>query len=824
MLFRKMLREMRGNFGQFFSVFLLSMIALVCYIGFEANVIGGRQAMESFHEDTNVADGWLYGEGFTKDNLDAVSKLDFILGAQLRTQVQATAPDADDAQVDLYLQDEESVNKIFVIEGNGFDPDDADGIWISKAFADKRKLSVGDSFKISYNGITMTKTIRGLGETPEYEFRQAEKDPDVFLENITFAHMSYKGFPVREYANHLIENGTITAKKISEETDLLKEVEEKLADMGMTVEDITKEMLLERVEKISDDKLFELMPYTEMIVRVQDGNALDYEEEIATAIENNYAVMIDEASIVGMERLDAELKQHDAFASVFAGVFVLVAILIISTTMGRMVEKQRTQIGTMNAMGLKTSKIVFHYISYSFVLSLLGALVGLNVGLKGFGSFMVSMFSTFYVLPNWKAGFNEKGVLVMLIVVASCTLASYVTCRKIMKIKPAQALRPAPPKQGKHCIFEKLPFWNKLGFYTQYNLRDISRAKLRAFMGVVGTAVGMLMMVYGLACNLLVDTMFVWSFEKIKNFENQVVFSGDVKLSDAEKLCDDLDGELIMMNQVEIAKKKRAKSGEKTKQGITVTEGKGYFNITDGEQNILSIEPGTIALSHKVAEDMGISVGDTIYWHIYSENDWYEAKVGVINRSPESQGITYLREDYEKTGAEFIPSFLATDQDASFCKDEKFVSNVMTRQELKDAFDTSMEVVDLLLYFMVGFSVIMIVLVLYNSGNLSFNERIKEFATLKVLGLQTSQIRSILTLQNVWLTVIGILVGAPFGRATLESMMNSNGDQFDYSIPITPQVYIMSALLVLIVSMLVGFIFQKRIKKLDLVDVLKGVE
>ena len=107
-----------------------------------------------------------------------------------------------------------------------------------------------------------------------------------------------------------------------------------------------------------------------------------------------------------------------------------------------------------------------------------------------------------------------------------------------------------------------------------------------------------------------------------------------------------------------------------------------------------------------------------------------------------------------------------------------------------------MEVVDLLLYIMVGFSVMMIILVLYNSGNLSFNERIKEFATLKVMGLQTAQIRNILTIQNVWLTVIGIIIGAPFGKATLEAMMNSNGEQFDYTLQITPQVYLLSALLV----------------------------
>lgn len=824
MLTRKMLREIKSNFGQFFSIFLLSLIALMCYVGFEANVIGARDAMKVFHKETNVADGWIYGEGFTSDNLEDVRKLSFVKDAQLRMGVTASAPDCDDAQVDLYLMDESRINKIEILDGEAFDPDDTEGIWISRTFADCRDLKVGDSFQVTYNGVTFTKTIRGLGETPEYEFRQADKDPDIFLENITFAYMPYKGFPVREYVEHLIKTGKITVKQVVEKTDALKDVMDKLESVGMTVDDITTDMLLDKVDSMSDEKLLKLMPYTEMLVCVDNQDALSYEDEIADALEDNYAVMVDEASIPGLSRLDAELKQHDSFARVFAGVFVIIAILIISTTMGRMVDKQRTQIGTLNALGMSTGKIIFHYISYSFILSLLGALCGIWVGLRGLGYMMVSMFSKWYIVPGWVEGFNEKSVIVAILVVGCCVLSSFLTCRKIIHIKPAEALRPAPPRSGKKCIFEKLPFWNRLGFYTQYNLRDISRAKLRTFMGIVGTAVGMLMMVYGLSCGLLVDTMYEWTFEKIQKFDNELVLSGDIKIDEADRLKDEVDGELVMVGQVEISKKKNATTKEKTKQTLTVVEGKGYYNITDEKQNILTIPKGTVALSHKVAKDLSVGIGDTIYWHIYTENTWYKAKVGVINRSPDTQGITFLREDFEKTGADFTPGILATNQDASSYKNREYVTNVVTKAELKQAFDTSMEVVDLLLYFMVGFSALMIVLVLYNSGNLSFNERIKEFATLKVMGLQTTQIRNILTIQNIWLTVIGLIIGAPFGKATLEAMMNSNGEQFDYTIRITPQVYLESALLVLVVSMLVSFFFQKRIKRLDMVEVLKGVE
>lgn len=140
------------------------------------------------------------------------------------------------------------------------------------------------------------------------------------------------------------------------------------------------------------------------------------------------------------------------------------------------------------------------------------------------------------------------------------------------------------------------------------------------------------------------------------------------------------------------------------------------------------------------------------------------------------------------------------------------------------SYETSMEVISILVWAMLIFSTVLVVVVLYNSGNLSFHERVGEFATLKVLGLQTSQIRNILTVQNLWLSVIGIIIGAPFGKMSLNAMMNSNGENFDYSLSITPICYLISGILVLAVSMAVSFLFSKRIRKLDMVEILKGTE
>lgn len=762
MLKRKMLREMGQNFGQFFSVLLLSFLALAIYAGLAGNVIGGEQARVVFHKETNLANGWIYGEGFTEEQLEAVRQLDCVEEAQLRTSIKASAPDFDGAQVDLYFMTENLLNQPYLIEGEGFDPEDTEGIWIANTFAQAWNIQVGDTFLIKFSGITLEREIKGLVESPEYEYRVSDEDAETNFKTIAFAFLNY------------------------------------------------------------EDSL--MLPNTQIIVKTE-GDALSHEKEIAEAIEYNYGVMIDEDSISGLSILNSEIKQHKQFSFIFSIIFVLIAVLVIATTMNRMVEKQRTQIGTLNALGMKKSKILFHYISYSFFLSLIGAIAGILVGIFALSNMMADMFRKYYVVPGWHSGVDISFAGILILVVGACTLSSYFSCVKIMKVKPAEALRPAPPKKGRKCLFEKLFFWNRLSFPVQYNLRDISRARLRVVMGIFGTAAGMLLMVYSCSCSTLADDIFQWTYEEILNFENELVLSGNISLDDAEKIRNDLSGELVMIDKIEIASRKNATSEDRTTQTITVIEGKGRYNLTDKKRRVFMLEEGEIGISSRVAEEMKVGIGDTVYWHIYSENDWYEAKIGTIYQSPDTQGLTYLRSDYEKLGKEFRPGLLLTrEESVSAYEGNEYVSSILNKEDMREAFEKSWENVSLLVGFMVFFSIVMVVVVLYNSGNLSYHERLKEFATLKVLGFQSAQIRRMITLENIWVTVIGILLGAPLGRLSLEGMMNSNGDNYDYVILIPAWNYVLSALLVFVTAFLIGFLFSKRIKKLDMVEVLKGME
>lgn len=357
------------------------------------------------------------------------------------------------------------------------------------------------------------------------------------------------------------------------------------------------------LDQVDDETLASMIPSTTMLFTTNmDEDVMSYEDEIAEALDHNYAAMINEHMIIGVERFIAETEQHEMFSYTFAGIFVLIAVLIVATSMARLVERQRVQIGTLNAMGMAEGKIARHYISYSLLLSLLGAVPGFFVGIYGMARYMVSMFSSYYVIPAADASYDGRTFAVIAVTVLACAAASWFACRKILRIPPAEALRPAAPKKAKESLIERLPFLNRLGFASRYNLRDLSRAKFRALMGIVGTACGMLCAVFAFGCIGLVGDIDGWFFERMQNFAYEAIVSEDPDTEWLEDTTDAVNGELVMQSAIELSKVgKNVLSADKTTQTLTVIEGKGLYRLTDPTSEVMELSPGQIAITYRLA-------------------------------------------------------------------------------------------------------------------------------------------------------------------------------------------------------------------------------
>lgn len=772
MLIRKLFRDMKSNPMQFIAIFFLAFMSVFVFSGTTSSNEGAVKVRNEYHKDTNLANGWIYGNNFSDEDLDKIEEISDISNAQLRAEVDTVADEDGEPTIYLYGESKNEITKPYLIDGQEYDVNDDEGIWIDYRYAEKRELSIGEKYKLKVNDKELEKEIKGFIITPEYEYIRLSTDLETDFSHVGYAYVSY---------------------------DTLKE---------------------------------ELnVKYNQIIFTTDKEDVLSLEDNIADALDNRYNLFVDRDSVSGLRALEEEIDQHQTMAYIFPSIMVIIALLAIMTTMSRLISGQRVQIGTMKALGVKDGKIIRHYLSYSFFVSFVGAALGLILGPSLLGKMMCDIMESSYTLPQWKIGYSPLFFIVAAIVVITATLATYISCKKLMNVNPAETLRPSQPKSAKPCVFEKLPFWEKLTFTVRYNLRDMSRSKLRAIMTLFGAISGMLMITGGLGIYSTVANSKEISFSKIQNYEYQLFIDNKAKIEDVEEIRDSLDGELVMQGAIGITKDKDNGDLKKENTQILVNENKGLYKIIDEDFENVNMSKDDIAITQKLAEKLNVSKGDTVDWHMMGSDQWFTSKITVINRDVQFAGITMSRSYFENIQSDlnkedvykFKPSYCISNEDCSDYSNDDIIS-IYNKSEREASFDNMMSTLNIMIGIMFFGAFAITVLILYNAGILSFIERQKELATIKVMGMDTVKLRVLLLQQNLWISVVGVIIGAPIGKSLVTWMFNSNGDATDFFINIAPMYYIFAGVLVIALGLLVSYLFSGKLKKLDLVSTLKGIE
>lgn len=520
MLIKKMFRDMKKNWFPFVSILILSYLALFLYTGMSCSNIGIRQLRSEYHKETNLADIWIYGMDMTDDicsKIDAISDVD---DSQLRMKL--TAESTEGYQIDLYAEKENNITVPYNMDGADFDAGAQQGIWLNSRYAQAHDINVGDMFTIKWNGIEISQEIKGFIMSPEYEYYKAPEDVEPDFSHMGYAYMSY---------------------------DSLKEI------------------------------LGDTMPsYNQIVVTMGNANASEVENDITAAIDDNYSQIFDQSNFNGLTAFDSELSQHDMFAYAFPIIFILIAILTIITTMGRIINNQRTQIGTMKALGIKRHKIIIHYVMFSLVVSAVGCIAGVITGPIVMGPVFNDFMPESYSMPKWGYSYSIKFYIVALAIVVICAFASYINCRKLINLNTVEILYARAPKDAKNCLFEKLPFWKRFKFATKYNLRDMARAKIRSIIVVIGIGCGTILILCALGCNDTMDGMKSWMFDDLMKYESSIRISTLTPKEEYTKIAEDEDGELLMSSSVEV----RSDNGKETaKTGLTVPQSDKLYTITD---------------------------------------------------------------------------------------------------------------------------------------------------------------------------------------------------------------------------------------------------
>ena len=790
MLKKKMFRDIKQNLSQFITIFLMVLIGVMVYVGIEAYMDGMTSAADNFYKNNNIQDLNVMGNLSDKD-LDKIKSLDNVKDAEKKLVVNAIDKDDKDKTYLLSFIDSNNISKFHIMDGEKFDVNKK-GAWVDNFYAEKNNLKVGETIKIKYDTFSLEEKILGLINVPDHIYDvkdESELVPN--RENFGFVYLSVNEIP-----------------------------ESYIKDLVMKEMKITDEKIFDKYVK--DFNYKEYIPYNYIMVDVnKKKNVTSVKEDIEDNVSNAKAIVKIEDTM-SYQRYQGEIDEGASYVGIFSGLFLFIAMLSVITTMTRVVKKQKLQIGTMKALGIKNSKIVMHYVGYGFFVSLAAAIVGIILGKYFIGTFFLNMEMDYFEVPNGIPVVKPLSYLVALLVVMVVSFITYLTCRKELFKKPAEALRNEVPNVKVNSLnLSTKGIFKKLNFSSKWNYRDILRNKFRTVTAVVGIVGCCMLIVCAFGMLNSMNHFIKLQFEDLYNFNYKLSLKENIKDDELKVLTDKYGNNTseTLTIETKIGKEREANTIFVTNAGNLVR-----FQNENGEFIKVNKNNG-VYVTRKLADQKNLKVGDTIKWHIYGVNKYYESKIVGLTKDPQVQNLTMTKEYLESLDIDYKPDSLYTNTDLKGIKDIKNVSLVQDINELKNNLESMLSMMKSMIMLIIVFAIGLGAIIIYNMGILSYSEKQYQFATLKVLGFSDKKIKKIFVQQNNWITVLSIIIGLPTGYYMTSWIFKSViADNYDFSAYINLSTYLIAIIGTILVSIIVSRMLSKKVNKIDMVSSLKANE
>lgn len=535
-----------------------------------------------------------------------------------------------------------------------------------------------------------------------------------------------------------------------------------------------------------------------------------------------------------------------AIGEVFPELFFLVAALISLTTMTRMVEEERTQIGTLKALGYGKGAIAGKYLMYAFLATMGGSIFGVLIGEKLFPFVIIYSYQIMYThLPHIVTPYQWDYALMATGAALACTLlATFYACYKELAAQPAELMRPPSPKEGKRILLERVTLiWKHLNFTWKSSIRNLFRYKKRFFMTIAGIGGCMALMVVGFGIRDSIMCIGTIQYQEIQVYDGMIYLSSSVTEDQIQQIKNAMDGMDKMDRYIEMEMTREPISlsvdGSTEDVYLCVPEDKdkiedfmNFRSRTTGE--VYHIQDDGIILTEKMANTLDVSSGDTIYLgadgeekevtitdvcenymqhYVYMSPELYQELYG---EEPEYNSILFDLKD-------------ASAQELSQAGEELLkydgVMNVTYTNSIEDQLNTMLQSLDLVIVVLIVSAGLLAFVVLYNLNNINITERRRELATLKVLGFYDTEVSSYVYRENIMLTIFSIVVGIVLGALLHRFVITTvEVDAVMFGRVVKWQSYLYSALFTTAFSLFVNWVMYYKLKKIDMVESLKSVE
>lgn len=547
--------------------------------------------------------------------------------------------------------------------------------------------------------------------------------------------------------------------------------------------------------------------------------------------------VLDRETNVGYANFESDSSVVNGISKVFPVFFFLVAALVTMTTMTRMVEEQRTQIGTLKALGFGDGAIAWKFISYAGGAALIGGMIGFFGGSwlfpwviwQAYG--MLYGFAPIIYTLDW-----SLFVLAMTVSLLCSAGVTYLTCRAELRLSPAELMRPKAPKEGKRVFLERIPFlWKRLGFMVKISLRNVFRYTKRLIMMVLGIGGCTALLVTGFGIKDSIANIADDQFSNIMTYDYAIVFD---EAKDAEQQADyrektkDLLSSLVFVCNDNISVDSR--EGVKSVNVIATEDPniKTLISLHRDGQTLAYPSDGSVAISEKLAKITGVSVGGTIRVQT-DEGKQTDLPVSAIFDNYVYHYILMTPATYKQVYGEDC-AFEAALADsaqadvhtvAASLLDDYDAANVSVTLDIRDRVSGMMTSLNLVIFVIIFCAGALAFVVLFNLSNINITERLREIATIKVLGFYAPEVGAYVFRENLVLTLLGSIAGIPMGIWLHQFVMNQlSFDMVSFHVVILPLSYLFSVAMTFVFAFAVDLFMRPRLEKINMVESLKAIE
>ena len=568
------------------------------------------------------------------------------------------------------------------------------------------------------------------------------------------------------------------------------------------------------------------------------------EEQKIKDIKSGKWYVLDRNANYGFVDYKNSAESIESISKIFPVFFFSLAALICLTTMTRMVDEQRINIGTMKALGYNSSSIMLKYVLYSLIASVGGSVLGNVIGLTVFPSIIYNAYtSTTYTLPSVNLSFDMKLLLISTIIaVLTTTLASVYSCYKELKEVPSTLMRSKAPKEGKRILLERIPFiWSRLNFTQKVTCRNIFRYKKRFFMTVIGVAGCSALLVTGFGIKDSISSIVDNQYNNVMKYNLTLTYSKDVNKNVKSNEINSISKDSRINDYLNIKSKsfKVSKNSNQKDVNIIVPENKDNINKFISLKNRVSnktykLNDNGVLISEKLAKLLKVKTGDLITIK-NEENKTFKVKVDGIVENYVGHYIYMSPKLYEKTFKVNVKfnQILINTKNNKISEDElgkdmmklKNISSATFNTNAKVSFSDMISNLNSVVILIIVSAGTLAFIVLYNLTNVNISERIREIATIKVLGFYDKEVSSYVFRENIILTIIGTILGLFLG-IFLHSFIMTTAEldfvMFGRKIKVIS--FILSALLTFVFATLVNLCMYYKLKKIKMVESLKSVD